>query len=197
MGGAAVDADGNAALARCGHDDGACSAGGVVYEARFRLELGEIILAGAFHAAFLAHGERHFDGAVRNFFFLYGAEHGEDGAHAADVVAGEDGLAVRMNDAFLFVDDRADVAVVGYAVHMRGEQHRFNGRIAGQYGVQIARVSAEDLSCSVFRYGEAEIGEFLLQYVRDGPFLAGIHLDRYQFLKFFNDALLVHRTSFI
>lgn len=197
VGGAAVDFDDDFALARRGHDDGARPAGRVVHEAGFRPELAEIVLLRSFDAALFADGEGHFDGAVGDLLFLHSAEHGQDSAHAADVVPGEDGLAIGINDAFVFFHHRLDMAVIGHAVHVRGEEHRLDGRVAFEDGVEIARIAAEDLAGPVFGDCEPEVREFLFQYVCDGPLFAGVDFDRYQFLEFVNDALLIHTVLLI
>ena len=88
--------------------------------------------------------------------------------------------------------------VISHAVHMRGEKDRFAVRASGKLCIEIARIAAEHLACLVFRHGEAERRELLLQYVSDRPFVTRVDLDRNQFFEFIDDTFLIHgRTPFL
>ena len=160
--GDAVNGDDHLALARSGQDDGAGAAGSVIDEAALGKELGEIILRRAFDAGFFANGESYFDGTVGNFFLLHFAKHGEDGGHAADVIARKNGGAVGNNFPFLLFHNGNDVAVISYAVHVGREEHRLAVRISRKQAIHIARISAEHVAGFVFLHDEAQVGELCL-----------------------------------
>ena len=169
-------------------DEAADAAGGVKNITHAGLDLGHVQRLGAVKAGLLADGEHHLNAGQ-------GRSGGQDlpqalqnGAHAGDVISGQDGGAVRVQHAVLF--HRLDAKAVGDAVHMGTEEQRAF-QLTLPHGDDVAALAAEGLTGVIPGDGEAQGLHLLRQLVGNGVFLAGSRVCGQQL-----DQLVIHSFVF-
>ena len=173
-------------------DEAADAAGGVEDIARAGLDLGHVQGLGAEEAGLLTHGEHHLDAGQ-------GGAGGEDlpqalqnGAHAGDIVSGQNGGAVGIQHAVLF--HGLDAQAVGDPVHVGAEEQRAL-QLALPHGDDVAALAAEGVSGAVLCHGEAQGLHLLRQLVRDGVFLAGGGVRGQKLQQLFVHSFVFHGVS--
>ncbi len=166
---AAVDDGVDRVLGRPAHEDLADRPVGVEDEGAFRPDLAVVEAHCAVHADLFADREYGLDQPVPDAAFANAPHAFKYGGNSGLVIAAEDRLTVGANDPVL--DDGCHADARGDGVHVAGEDDRFDLRIAGQGGDQVAGVAAGQFAGGVKIDGEAERFQFGFEVSGQAAFL--------------------------